>query len=530
MADFFKEAERAPVSPMRRVAKLILFLLFVMFAALFIEHWRGERALRTWRNEITAQGEILDPNKLWPAPVPSSRELSNHLAEAVKNLPKSLTGFTGRLSGLSQDELGRPSRGSKQARPPLLYEQHNVSTWQELETASRDAQPALETIRKLMKNPPRTMDTEITKRLDYDGFPYLMNVRRGSQALHAAVIMELHQGNLEATLENLEALQGCVRLYADDPTLVNYMFRVAIIGMGSDACWDALQEDRWTEPQLARLQKACESNRLFPQMPNVSAGERAARVHAMDWFASHSYQAWIDRYADIHRSFGSKAPELETANWNGLWRKWIFHPTWSYAWRAQDELDYLRFSQQELGILREAVKRGSWLYLKERQTKLRNNYRRPPGDWRFYRSLPLHDIMGEIVGCRRVERPECPYADFARAWFVMAKNLTQHEMLKTVIALKRYRLREGKMPNDLAALVPAYLDALPSDLVDGRPLHYRLNVDGSFVLYSVGEDAQDDGGDSRPSESSGTQQRLDSWSGRDWVWPQAVPASPRPRT
>src|SRR5260221_4110304 len=118
MAGFFKEAEHAPAPPSRRVETLIIFLLLVLWA-LFIEHWRGERALRTWRNDVTAHGEILDPNKLWPAPVPSSRELSNHLAEAVRSLPKSLTKFAGRLSGLSQDELGRPSRGSKQARPPL---------------------------------------------------------------------------------------------------------------------------------------------------------------------------------------------------------------------------------------------------------------------------------------------------------------------------------------------------------------------------------------------------------------------------
>ena len=198
------------------------------------------------------------------------------------------------------------------------------------------------------------------------------------------------------------------------------------------------------------------------------AAERVARIHSMDWFASHSYQAWVDRFTDIHKSFGSKAAELDTANWNGLWRKWIFHPAWSYAWRAQDELDYLHFSQRNLGIVREGVKRRSWVYLKERQTELRNNYRRPPADWRFYGSLPLHDIMSEIVGAKRVERPECPYPDFSRAWSVTARNLTRHEMVTTVIALKRHQLREGKMPKDLAALVPAYMDDLPRDLVDGH--------------------------------------------------------------
>src|SRR6185436_289635 len=119
MADVFQRADGPPVSRKRRLIQLLFLLLLATLAALSIEHWRGERALRAWKNEMTAQGEILDPNKLWPAPVPSSREFSNQLAAAVARLPKSLTKFAGRLSGLSQDESGRPSRGSKQARPPL---------------------------------------------------------------------------------------------------------------------------------------------------------------------------------------------------------------------------------------------------------------------------------------------------------------------------------------------------------------------------------------------------------------------------
>jgi hypothetical protein len=368
------------------------------------------------------------------------------------------------------------------------------------------------------------MDGDIATRLEPPALPNFLPFRSCGQALHAAVINDLHRGDLNAALENLEALQGCARLYADEPTLLNYMIRVALIGLGSDACWDALQEDRWTEPQLVRLQQACQSNVLFPQMPKVLAAERVARLHSMGWFASHRYQVWVDLFTDVHKSFGSKPAEQDTANWNGLWRQWIFHPTWSYAWRAQEELDYLQYSQQDLAIAREAVERGAWIHLRERQMALRKNYRRPPADWRFYRSLPLHDILGEVVGGERRERLGCPYPNFSMAWFTAAKNLTRHETMITVIALKRYQLREGKMPKDLGALVPGYLAVLPRDLMDGQPLRYRRNADGSFVLYSVGKDAKDDGGDSRPADSSTSQQQCEWWSGRDWVWPQ-VPAS-----
>ena len=527
MSDFFKKADRPPISRKRRWSQLLSFLLLVTLTALFVEHWRGERALRAWKRQVTAQGEIFDPTKIWPASNLANREFSNQLAQAVGKLPESLNKFAGLLAGLHLDGTGRADRGSKQASPTLSYEQNTSNTWQQLEVAIQQSKPALETIRKLMQNPPRAMDVNVATRLDLDAFPNLANIRRSSQALHTAVINDLHQGDLNAALENLEALQGSVSVYADEPALVNSMIRVAVLGLSNDACWDALQDERWTDSQLVRLQQVHHSGVLLAQVPKAVAAERIGRLHSLDRFASHNYQTWIDRLAPIHRSFGSKAPELDTANLNGAWRKWVFHPAWDYAWREQEELDYLHFSEQEMTIVREFVEREAWIITHEKLTALRKSYRRPPADWRFYRSIPLYDTLSEVIGGKRVELTECPYPDFSRAWFATAKNLTQHEMVIAVIALQRYQLREGKMPKALAALVPEYLKALPRDLMDGQPLRYRLNADGSFGLYSVGEDAQDGGGDARPSESNASQQKRDWWNGRDWVWPHA---SPRPKT
>jgi hypothetical protein len=61
---------------------------------------------------------------------------------------------------------------------------------------------------------------------------------------------------------------------------------------------------------------------------------------------------------------------------------------------------------------------------------------------------------------------------------------------------------------------------MPHDPMDGKPLRYRLNSGGTYVLYSVGEDGKDDGGDVSPATPSKTATWLQ---GRDWVWP--LPAS-----
>jgi hypothetical protein len=61
------------------------------------------------------------------------------------------------------------------------------------------------------------------------------------------------------------------------------------------------------------------------------------------------------------------------------------------------------------------------------------------------------------------------------------------------MALERYRLANGRWPDDLAALAPKYLAAVPADPFDGRPLHYARHKD-VLVVYSVGPDLKDDGG------------------------------------
>jgi hypothetical protein len=71
-----------------------------------------------------------------------------------------------------------------------------------------------------------------------------------------------------------------------------------------------------------------------------------------------------------------------------------------------------------------------------------------------------------------------------------------HEATLTVLALQRYRQEKGSYPATLDALKQAgYLDVLPADLYSDQPLSYRI-TNGSFVLYSLGPDFHDDGGES----------------------------------
>ena len=64
------------------------------------------------------------------------------------------------------------------------------------------------------------------------------------------------------------------------------------------------------------------------------------------------------------------------------------------------------------------------------------------------------------------------------------------------------------------------------DPIDGKPLRYRLMPDGSFLLYSIGENGKDDGGDGSLTIRTWRDMplRFAAPDALDWVWPQ--PATP----
>jgi len=105
--------------------------------------------------------------------------------------------------------------------------------------------------------------------------------------------------------------------------------------------------------------------------------------------------------------------------------------------------------------------------------------------------------------------------NFMRASERAVQTETERQMTLAAITLKRFQLRHGQLPPSLEALVPEFLPAVPYDYMGAKALGYRLNADGSYLLYSTGEDGKDDGGDPNPplAKPPGL------WEGRDAVWP-----------
>jgi hypothetical protein len=71
------------------------------------------------------------------------------------------------------------------------------------------------------------------------------------------------------------------------------------------------------------------------------------------------------------------------------------------------------------------------------------------------------------------------------------------------LGIERYRLRTGRTPDTLDALVPEYLVAVPQDPFDGQPLRYKQRENG-YVVYSLGVNLRDDGGKERVQNEGDT--------------------------
>ncbi len=67
------------------------------------------------------------------------------------------------------------------------------------------------------------------------------------------------------------------------------------------------------------------------------------------------------------------------------------------------------------------------------------------------------------------------------------------DLARTAIAVERYRLAMGGVPEQLDQLVPRYLKEVPLDPFDGKPLRYKRTEPG-YLVYCILEDGQDNGG------------------------------------
>jgi hypothetical protein len=81
-----------------------------------------------------------------------------------------------------------------------------------------------------------------------------------------------------------------------------------------------------------------------------------------------------------------------------------------------------------------------------------------------------------------------------RVYMVYCRYLAGVRTAMTALAAERFRLRHGRWPKALEELTPDFLARVPRDPFANAPLRL-IALDDGIIIYSVGDDRHDDGGD-----------------------------------
>ncbi|MEE9294683.1 MAG: hypothetical protein V3W34_06965 [Phycisphaerae bacterium] len=96
------------------------------------------------------------------------------------------------------------------------------------------------------------------------------------------------------------------------------------------------------------------------------------------------------------------------------------------------------------------------------------------------------------------------HPSLSRATVRWSAHVASLRCARTALSAERYRLHSGRWPAQLGDLVPDYIETVPLDPFDEMPLRYKIEPDSlldrlesrsHIIIYSIGEDGSDDGGD-----------------------------------
>ena len=488
---------------------LSLLILLVMLAV--IEHYRGVGRLGQWRRAALARGEKLTIAELAP-PLPPGQATIPPDQVAAALLAFAGNGKTSEAAQALETRL--KMNGATPGRVPAAWQSdwewkdlaESTNTWAESAASVEELRPRFQAVRSNLAERGWMIGHEYAKGLHGKTVP-IFDLLGMAKVLAAAAAVDLHQHRVDDAREHLMTLLRLANVLEADQYVIGQVGRVGMVHRAIPATWQALQAPGWTEPQLAQLQSTWQSQRYLSNVIRALQMERA--LWDEDGFG-RSRVSLTDSINVINEVGGRR----------GLPTDWVM--VWRYAWLDQDQCFHDRAWQDPIDFARTVLSATSC------QAAWRQRGPAPGGT-----SAPdLHppNFMSAVIPSSRYDRMRYSHSclflprtlDLIDSAIIL-ENF--REMLLAAVALKRYELRNGRPAPSLAALVPEYLDTVPVDFMDGQPLRYRLQEDGTWRLYSIGWDGKDDGGDPTPASPG---QKYETFSdGRDWVWP--VPATPPDR-
>ena len=314
---------------------------------------------------------------------------------------------------------------------------------------------------------------------------------RTCQWLGRENLVLLHEGRIEDSVANIEAMLSIVRKLHEQTILISQLVGHSVLSIASASTWEILAANP-DEENLRRLAAAWETIDVTSSFP---ATVRMERCWGLNGLRSDVGTLWKSTRAmtALTSSFPSGPPPSRFQDLidNGL--LFVTFSLWSTFFRYADERQLLEYFQM---LLDSREQNEDWNTLLAKSSAVEAKL----GFGHFFSRTTIPGLKSSLERIALVD--------------------TIQKLTATAIALRRFALAHGNaLPATLEELVPHYLPAVPLDPMDLQPIRYRRTADGC-LLYGIGPNGKDEGGN--PSRAPG--KRANSWNdGLDIVWPQVAP-------
>jgi len=507
----------------RRILIVLLWAVTVVALLYGEENWRGRRAWNKKRREIEARGEKVDLDAFTPPPVPDEQNF------AATPFIKSWFDRTIRTNDIWGDDYSRAvnqvTTGKRKGDPSVRHFKDLVS-WAAAFEAVRSSQSndhdkfdsvdrdresrekaAPGVLEGFKSSEPRLSELRAASARPYSRYPvvyktddpwgillpHLSRIKSASQRLQIKACAELAAGHSDKAVEDVTLILNLADSVKDEWLLISYLVRAACVRIAIEAVWEGLAEHRWSEAQLRELEGRLMRYDFVRDIERPLHGERAAGILTADLLRRGKYRL-SDLEGDLTEEpfFGGKnifGSEMLNLIGRAAPRGWYYH----------EQVNYCRLYDGQFQGTYDIAKRR--VFPRELQAHSKELQRAIAGgrSGKMLNAVVHHHVIAAVL-IPALER------------FPIRGAIGQIDADEAVLAcaLERYRLGHGEFPERLEALVPQSIAQVPTDLFSGEPYKYERTSKDHFLLYSIGANERDDGGE--PGATL-----VDERKG-DWVW------------
>lgn len=442
------------------------FLLIVSIIAFYgIANWYGTWALEREATAMRAAGwPVTLEEVLGPGPKPEEdlfqhptvrRELALPEDERVQNLRYMarsgvLKGFSRATDWRSIPALGKPSDVRLLVDPPRITESE-VQVAKDLLVAIENPSQRFDEMKEAFHRPRVNWEAATSQQL--------LPLRQWSQFVGERARIRLVSGNPSSAFEDTETMAILIGTLHRGPFLISYLVATIAERDLHEVIWEGIKRQAWNDVQLAHFQQALRATGGARHFHGIARSELAYGIqHALT--VSDEFRQNPD-WTSVRKNLWKG-----TRHWDRGQLKEAFTQSW-------ENIRPLGSRKLEVRKAFAAFRRiGDWLV-------------EEPAD------RTAEEFYAYIQGTTRDELDVTQYARSMEKYF---EAEARRSLVLTGIALERYRLKHGAMPQTLDALVPEFLAEVPKDIYDGKPLRYQVLPDGAPHVWSIWPSGKDEGG------------------------------------